>query len=145
MSSNYPAILEGIRARFEAVVGVPAYGYDPKGYSSDMHLRFIGVRGRPIESASGEMAIEWEIKGRLVVRYTSNETAETLLAAKVPLLVAAMGQDLDAGGSLADGQALPDLFTWVYFSVVSPTSTTDYRSIDFPVKAIERFPFDYAL
>lgn len=149
-SSQLQGIIDGIAATLRAVTAlknVITYKPDQPGplpmvYLSGIHLDYP-------ETTYGEMTIGWNLEWYLVLGpiAAKAEAAELSLYGLVPDIVAALGHDLDAGGSLSldegtsDGQML--LTDADEGEVV--IGGTKWYALRLRIRAIERFTFEYRL
>lgn len=141
MPSNLPAIVDGIVATVAAIPGIDqSVGYEPEYYSGTMFCLVLDDFVS-LQEASGEMSNGWNLAGRLVVPFTNNEGAEAQLYTLVPAIIEAAGQDMDAQGTIVDGQWL------ITAGKKRPLrkGNTIFLVVDFRIQITERIPFTWSL
>ena len=142
MSSNYPAIVAGLKARIETIAAIKnVYEYFPEAIGSTPAVIFHRRSSRMVPPTYGELAIEWTFSGWVAIEQTNFKVAEATLGTLVPQIYEAVYTDLDAGGSLTDGQALFESTAWGRLTVARVT----YAAEPFTLTVVERYSLQAAL
>lgn len=149
MGSNYTNIVAGIVARLTSQL-VPTYlknvlDHEPASITGgNAPLVYTILKSFAlVPPANQQMELNWEQALRLVIPYTANnDTAEQLVATIVPLILTALGTDLDAGGAIPDGQVMVTNATAGYLTMKSGALC---RIVDFDLTITERVDFVWAL
>jgi hypothetical protein len=147
-ASKIVEIVEGIAACYAAVPGIKqVYTHQPKTVGELPAVVIHIGPSRPLypdvtnDAPYGALTIEWTLMTYLLFRDVNPENSETDIAVYLPAVIEALGHDVDAGGSILDGEARVQRFTPVYYTV----GKIRYHAVEIVITAIETVAYTYAL
>lgn len=142
MASNYTAIVAGLKACIATVTAIKnVYEYVPESMGATPAVILYRRSSQMLQPAYGELAIEWTFGGWIAIEQTNFKVAEATLGSLVPQIYEAVYTDLDAGGSIADGQALFSSTQWGRLTI----GGVKYAAEPFTITVIERYELQAAL
>lgn len=141
--SNLPAIHAGIAAQLATATGITNVLLKLPDVVSNLEsalLYIVRPRFRRLESAYGEQALEWTFDAVAALPRGNNMRVEEDMEQIIINVINVSGHDLDAHGTLTDGQVLITNGRTDYGKI----SGIDVLGFEFTIQVVERVLYEFA-